>query len=298
MSKRWKPEYGGYYYFMDSVGTVNSLTWRDDTADNLYYEMGNCFRTSDEAEAAAVKVRALLLGLHDVQPTKCTKLPKLTADVFDREDCPKWARWATVNADGTSQWYNKRPSFNSYNNSWYPDCTDCLNRAIEGEYDASGYENSLIERPAKLPAKDGSAHVATGEVGNLQMNYYEFIEQKGDSIIPVYSYSHHPYETVTVEYVRRYDNKRMKIVLPNKWTRHAIAAGNDSCPRCGNKLIILQRHKEFFKDGFRFVGCSNYPNCTYRKSDRPEYRRVHYNPLGGGSLDIDELYDMYGGEVF
>ena len=130
------------------------------------------------------------------------------------------------------------------------------------------------------------------------MNYYEFIEQNEDRIIPVCSYSHYPYETVTVEYVRRYDNKRMEIVLPNKWTKHTMAPGGDTCPRCGNKLIILMKHKDYYKDGFRFVGCSNYPNCTYRKSDRPEYRSGHYNPFGGGSLDIDELYDLYGVKFF
>ncbi len=130
------------------------------------------------------------------------------------------------------------------------------------------------------------------------MNYYEFIEQNRDSILLIGSYSDYPYKTVTVEYVRLSDNKRMEIVLPNKWTRHAIAAGNDICPRCGNKLIILTKHKDYYKDGFRFVGCSNYPNCTYRESDRPKYSRKHYSPCGGGSLDIDELYELYGGEVF
>ena len=129
------------------------------------------------------------------------------------------------------------------------------------------------------------------------MNYYEFIEQNKDGIITIGSYSHYPYKTVTVEYVRRSDNKRMETILPNKWTRHAIASGIDICPLCGNKLIILSKHKEYFKDGFRFVGCSNYPNCIYRKIDRPKYSRGHYRP-SGGSLDIDELYDLYGGEVF
>lgn len=130
------------------------------------------------------------------------------------------------------------------------------------------------------------------------MNYYEFIEQNDDRIILIGSYSPYPYESVIVEYLRRSDNKRMEIVLSNKWTRHAIATGNDICPRCGNKLIILTKHKDYYKDGFRFVGCSKYPNCTYRESDRPKYSRKHYNPHGGGNLDIDELYDLYGGEVF
>lgn len=135
---------------------------------------------------------------------------------------------------------------------------------------------------------------------NLQMNYYEFVEQNRDKIMTIGSESRYPYETVVVEYIRCVDHKRMKIVLPNRWVRHAIYSGNDICPRCGNKLIILTRHKNEHKDGFRFVGCSNYPKCTYRKSDSYKSMPVHkhYNSLEGGGLDTDELYDLYGGEVF
>ena len=84
--------------------------------------------------------------------TDCNQLPKLTTEVFDRSDCPKQAKFAVVTEDGTAEWYGKRPVFNIYNNRWYPDCTDCCNRIIEGKYDASDYQNSLIERPSKWEA--------------------------------------------------------------------------------------------------------------------------------------------------
>lgn len=34
---------------------------------------------------------------------------KLTQEVFTRPDCPKWAKWAAVDADGTAYWYESEP---------------------------------------------------------------------------------------------------------------------------------------------------------------------------------------------
>lgn len=35
---------------------------------------------------------------------------KLTQEVFTRPDCPKWAKWAAVDADGTAYWYEEKPT--------------------------------------------------------------------------------------------------------------------------------------------------------------------------------------------
>ena len=149
MSKRWKPEYCDLYYVVDAVGVVSSHTWCDDTADRTYYTIGNCFRTSEEAEAAAAMVRALLLGFHGDQPEKYTKLPKLTADVFDRPDCPEWAKFAAVDEDGETTFFDKMP----YQSTKTCGCflRDCQYATIPSKFDASDWKNSLIERPAKLP---------------------------------------------------------------------------------------------------------------------------------------------------
>lgn len=35
---------------------------------------------------------------------------KLTQEVFTRPDCPKWAKWAAVDSDGTAYWYEEKPT--------------------------------------------------------------------------------------------------------------------------------------------------------------------------------------------
>lgn len=34
----------------------------------------------------------------------------LTNEVFQRDDCPKWAKWAAVDSDGTAYWYEEKPT--------------------------------------------------------------------------------------------------------------------------------------------------------------------------------------------
>lgn len=38
----------------------------------------------------------------DEPATKCSQLPKLTTEVFDRLDCPEWAKWAAVDISGVT----------------------------------------------------------------------------------------------------------------------------------------------------------------------------------------------------
>lgn len=57
---RWKPKYGGQYYFIDIKGGILQKIWSDTQVDNLCYKFGNCFRTKEEAEAMAEKIKKLL----------------------------------------------------------------------------------------------------------------------------------------------------------------------------------------------------------------------------------------------
>lgn len=78
-------------------------------------------------------------------------LPKLTAEVFDRPDCPEWAKYAAVREDGIAIWFEVKPNIGrDYPASkfWY---STWNSKNIPGEWDASDWQNSLIERPAKLP---------------------------------------------------------------------------------------------------------------------------------------------------
>lgn len=58
-SKRniWKPEYDEWYFYVSGYGIVGSNVWINDYIDNGYYEIGNCFKTEEEAKFALEKRR-------------------------------------------------------------------------------------------------------------------------------------------------------------------------------------------------------------------------------------------------
>lgn len=76
--------------------------------------------------------------------------PKLTVDIFDRPDCPEWAQWAAVDKSGECYVYSGMP-IRRYH-AWRFLFGECY---YVGRRDASDWQNSLIERPAK----NGSAPV-------------------------------------------------------------------------------------------------------------------------------------------
>ena len=65
VNTRWKPDYGDLYWYVSMLGETDSYHWYNDTHDNSLYSCGNVFKTIEEAEAAAEKVKALLLSLHE-----------------------------------------------------------------------------------------------------------------------------------------------------------------------------------------------------------------------------------------
>lgn len=142
--ERWKPTKGEMYFYISNV-----LMVADDVVDGYSHldeeriAAGNCFATYNEAQAAAEKVKALLLSIQD------KSLPKLTAEVFDRPDCPEWAKWAAVDRNGIGYFFPSKPSLHPA--LWVNHSTDKCAVPISGKFDASDYQNSLIERPAKLP---------------------------------------------------------------------------------------------------------------------------------------------------
>lgn len=69
--------------------------------------------------------------------------PKLTVDIFDRPDCPEWAKWAAVDECGDAYVYDTKPVKQS--EDWHTD----EGGDFIGEYDPADWQNSLIERPAK-----------------------------------------------------------------------------------------------------------------------------------------------------
>lgn len=76
------------------------------------------------------------------------KAPKLTTEIFNRPNCPKWAQWAAVDADGIAVFYEEIPILGG--SRWF-DRGENSHKVHGGLYDASDWENSLIERPKKAP---------------------------------------------------------------------------------------------------------------------------------------------------
>lgn len=65
MSERWKPESNEIYYYISELLTIKVDCNKNVFTDNKRIYCGNCFKTEEAAEAAAEKVKALLLSLHD-----------------------------------------------------------------------------------------------------------------------------------------------------------------------------------------------------------------------------------------
>lgn len=151
MRERWMPENGkGYWCVLDT--TPMQAAWSGSQYDIARWEAGNVFKTKDEALAASINIKSLLLSLHEDQPvTECNQLPKLTAEVFDRPDCPEWAQYAAVDGTECAYWYKNKPvPLGMY---WF--ATDSILEKISGiSFDASGWQHSLIERQEKKTLPD------------------------------------------------------------------------------------------------------------------------------------------------
>ena len=72
--------------------------------------------------------------------------PKLTVEVFDREDCPNWAEWAAVDACGKAFYYESKPRIKY--DIWVNKKATKV-KQIPVSYYSSDYKHSLIERPKK-----------------------------------------------------------------------------------------------------------------------------------------------------
>ena len=59
---RWKPKRGEDCYYFDWGGDVIRFKWEGTYDDLDCYHIGNCFRTREEAEAMAEKIKKLLKG--------------------------------------------------------------------------------------------------------------------------------------------------------------------------------------------------------------------------------------------
>lgn len=82
--------------------------------------------------------------------TESNQLPKLTAEVFDHPNCPEWAKYAAVDVSGIAHYFDERPYL--ADTFFYNNCAH--HWTVDGDFDASDWQNSLIERPAKIELPD------------------------------------------------------------------------------------------------------------------------------------------------
>lgn len=233
MSERWKPECGETYYFVDSLFCIGGYEWRDDSTDRSYYEIGNCFETKAEAEAAAEKVKALLLSLHynEISMANDGTLPKLTEEVFNRPDCPEWAKYAAVDECGSVRLFSDAPWLGASCWSW---SKGEVSQLFGVKFDASDWQKSRIKRPKKNTLPDWCK---VGEwVWSIAFNTYFKVDKVDGLFIYGTDFSGGEY-CVTIEHVRQarprpYNAKEMRgmvgKVLNNPCSSRLVTAYRES----------------------------------------------------------------------
>lgn len=58
----WKPKEGEEYHYFSDDGVVDWTLWNNTITDGGRYEIGNCFHSQSDAEAAALRIKAALKG--------------------------------------------------------------------------------------------------------------------------------------------------------------------------------------------------------------------------------------------
>lgn len=100
--EQWKPVSSeDCYYYVTLKCTVSCYTWNNDTIDNDLISVGNCFKTREEAEAAAERVKAALKGKESEEVKQGQWKPVLGETYFYLNDelSPSEEEWEDSNFD-------------------------------------------------------------------------------------------------------------------------------------------------------------------------------------------------------
>lgn len=82
----WKPEEGDVFFAVDYCGDVVDLEFQSEWKDNYKLaEIGNCFRTREEAEAAVERVKAALKG-DFASDTNVSRKPEIDGKPISEEE--------------------------------------------------------------------------------------------------------------------------------------------------------------------------------------------------------------------
>lgn len=115
------------------------------------------------------------------------KLQKLTAEVFNRPDCPELANYAAVDENGRAVLFEHRPTIAPIGKWWN---RRVKYRLLDGRYDYSDWQNSLIEHYPQFPdwaevggyvydERNGYGKIVSGSVKSC---YIEFDGGAGDFV--------------------------------------------------------------------------------------------------------------------
>lgn len=66
VKERWQPSYGCKYWYIginDGQFFIADFHWGNDDVDFVNHDIGNCFKTKEEAQSAADKIKAFLQTL-------------------------------------------------------------------------------------------------------------------------------------------------------------------------------------------------------------------------------------------
>lgn len=94
-------------------------------------------------------MKAADLDTKEVPVTRTEKRYVLNEKVFDLDECPDWAQYAAVDADGTAWWYyGAIPRCSSI--EWVGSINSMLRVHPDMLFDATDWQHSLIRRPQKV----------------------------------------------------------------------------------------------------------------------------------------------------
>jgi hypothetical protein len=150
------------------------------------YECNKCHFKTDCTFTGSVKPECCAVSKkfspdwHEVKEavTDCNQLPKLTAEVFERPDCPEWAKYAAVDANGVGVYYRNKPK--KEGKQWV--LFGVAEFRCIGKFDASDWQKSLIERPAK-EEKALPDWCKVGAIGYcIDCGYFEVKDMQADTI--------------------------------------------------------------------------------------------------------------------
>lgn len=68
VDKRWKPEDKEKYLYLNTALSPVGAAWLNDSSDETWHSIGNCFRTRELAERAAEQIKTLLKEFHKNNP--------------------------------------------------------------------------------------------------------------------------------------------------------------------------------------------------------------------------------------